>query len=306
MSTTPTSPGAPPDDKPKSLFDKFATALPIGLTALATVFAGMSTSELQRAMFWRTAASQDQAKATNQWTFAGLKRNRSLIMEGNAVQLRASSGKRGDAFAGHGKHVDVAAGATAEEKAAAEWLGGKGPPRVALPKVEDEDIQAVLEAIRRREPEEDILKKAAKIKPKAINQAIDDAEKANEVIDTDWGRVLDAVSALVAERAKADPEAANSLQAARFALEQRRYRAESRLTLGIGSLYEARVQVVTAVSDRHRRRSENFFYAMLVAQVGAVISTLSLARQQKSALLFLAALVGAVAVAFGAIVYLLI
>ena len=166
--------------------------------------------------------------------------------------------------------------------------------------------RAVLEAIRKREPEGEIRKLAAKVKPEAIDRAIDDAEKANEVIDTDWGRVLDAVSALVAERIKADPEAANSLQAARFALEQRRYRAESGLNLGIGSLYEARVHVVTAVSDRHRRRSENFFYAMLVAQIGAVISTLSLARQQRSALLFLAALVGAIAVAFGAIVYLLV
>ena len=45
---------------------------------------------------------------------------------------------------------------------------------------------------------------------------------------------------------------------------------------------------------------------MLAAQIGAVISTLSLARQQKSALLFLAALVGAAAVSFGAFVFLTI
>ena len=226
MSTTPTA--TPPDDKPQSLFDKVSTALPIGLTALATVFAGMSTSELQKAMFWRTAAGQDQAKATNQWTFAGLKRNRSLIMEGTAAQLGAQPGKREGLFT-------APEGAKAEEKVAAEWLAGKGPPRVSLPKIDDPNIQA-----------------------------------------------------------------------ARFAMEQRRYRAESSLSLGVGFLYDARVRVVTAVSDHHRQRSENFFYAMLAAQIGAVISTLSLARQQKSALLFLAALVGAAAVAFGAFVYLAI
>ena len=296
MSTTPTAATAPADDKPKSLFDKFSTALPIGLTALATVFAGLSTEELQRAMFWRAAASQDQAKATNQWTFAGLKRNRSLIMEGNAAQLRAIPGKR----------VDVAApaGAEAEAKTAAEWLAGKGPPRVALPEIEDDDINAVLKAIRKREPEAAILTRAAKVPLRAINQAIDDAEKANEAIDTDRARVLEAVSDLTAKRIAADPEAANSVVAARVALEQRRYRTESGLNLGIGSLYEARVHVVTAISDRHRRRSKNFFYALLVAQIGAVISTLSLARQQRSALLFLAALAGAIAVGFGAFVYL--
>jgi hypothetical protein len=289
----------PPADKPQSLFDKFSTALPIGLTALATVFAGMSTSELQRAMFWRTAAGQDQAKATNQWTFAGLKRNRALIMEGNAVQLGTRQGKRVEAFAAPDK-------AKAEEKSAAEWLSGKGPPRVSLPKIEDPNIQAVLKAIRDREPEDDILKMAGKIKPKAINQAIDDAENAAAKIDADWEGVLKAVGDLSAARTKAEPEATGSIQAARFALEQRRYRAESGLSLGVGFLYDARVRVVTAVSDHHRRRSEYFFYAMLAAQIGAVISTLSLARQQKSGLLFLAALVGAAAVAFGAFVFLTI
>jgi hypothetical protein len=291
MSTPP-----PADDKPQTLFDKFSTALPVGLTALATVFAGMSTSELQRAMFWRTAASQDQAKATNQWTFAGLKRNRALIMEGNAVQLGAQSPRRDDLF--------PAGGASDDEKAAAEWLSGKGPPRVSLPKVEDAALQALLDAIRAREPEADILKKAAKVKSKVIDAAIDDAENASAKIDAEWEGVLKAVAGLTAARAKADPKAAGAIESARFAMEQRRYRAEGGLNLGIGALYEARTRVVTAISDHHRRRSENFFYAMLVAQVGAVISTLSLARQKKSALLFLAALVGAAAVAFGAFVYL--
>ena len=89
-------------------------------------------------------------------------------------------------------------------------------------------------------------------------------------------------------------------------MEQRRYRAESNLSFGIGFLYDARVRVVTSVSDHYRKRSENFFYAMLASQIGAVISTLSLAKQKKSVLLLIAALVGAAAVAFGAFVYLTI
>ncbi len=299
MSTTPTATSPPTDDKPKSLFDKVSTALPIGLTALATIFAGMSNSELQRAMFWRTAAGQDQAKATNQWTFAGLKRNRSLIMEGNAVQFGIQAGKRDGPFA-------IPESGKANEKMAAEWLSGNGPPRVSLPTIEDANLQAVLDAIRTREPEDDILKIAAKIQPKTINRAIDDAENASAKIDTEWEGVLKAASDLVAARTKAEPAAASAIQAARFALEQRRYRAESSLSLGIGFLYDARVRVVTAISDHHRRRSEYFFYAMLVAQIGAVISTLAVARQQKSGLLLLAALAGAVAVGFGAFVYLTI
>jgi len=286
------------------MFDKLGAALPIAMTALATVFAGMSSSELQRAMFWRTAAGQDQAKATNQWTFAGLKRNRSLTMEGAATLMGAQTGLQKASFPA------PSGNAPPEEKEAAEWLAGKGPPRESLPKIEDENIKAVTKAIRDREPEEEILKKAAKVSPKSINKAIDDAEKAFESIDSKWDKVLKAAGEIVKKRSKVDskdPEAvkeAIAVQAARLDMEQRRYRAESALTFGLGFLYDARVRVVTAVSDHHRKRSENFFYAMLVAQIGAVISSLALARKQKSALWLLAGLAGLTALGFGGFVYL--
>src|SRR5437588_11299630 len=83
---------APTVEEPQGLLDKLGAALPIALTAIATAFAGMSTSELQQAMFWRSAAAQDQAKATSQWTLAGFKRDRSLIMQSTATTLRAQAG----------------------------------------------------------------------------------------------------------------------------------------------------------------------------------------------------------------------
>ena len=60
----------------------------------------------------------------------------------------------------------------------------------------------------------------------------------------------------------------------------------------------------SSISDRHRKRSENFFYAMLVAQVGATGGSLALARQRRSALWLFAGLTGLVSVAFGVYVYL--
>ena len=95
-----------------------------------------------------------------------------------------------------------------------------------------------------------------------------------------------------------------AIQATGYELEQRRYRAESALNQGIGYLYEVRVKVDTAESDRHRKRSTNFFYAMLLAQVGAVLSSLAMARKQKSTLWLMAAFVGVIAVGVGAYVYL--
>ena len=97
-----------------------------------------------------------------------------------------------------------------------------------------------------------------------------------------------------------------SAQGLVFAMEERRYRGEGGLNNQIWFLYEARVKFSSAESDRHRKRSESFFYAMLAAQVGATISSLALARKKKSALWALAGASGIVAVTIGAYVYLTI
>lgn len=310
----------PPAEEPKGLLDKLGAALPIALTAIATAFAGMSTSELQQAMFWRSAAAQDQAKATNQWTLAGFKRDRSLIMQATAATLRAHGGwytpeiatvpLSGPGLHGSGESDDG-------RRQAAEWLAGKGPPPAKLPEVADANLLELLKAIREREPEADILKKSRMVPMAGISKTIDDAEKAVEHIDKEWDPTVKAATRIAGAAVKLaaglNPDAkdrptvtahANSTQAALYEMEQRRYRAEATLNQGVGFLYEARVKISTAESDRHRERSKNFFYAMLAAQVGAVVSSLAMARKQKSALWLLAALAGLVAVVIGAYVYL--
>ncbi|HEV3237806.1 MAG TPA: hypothetical protein VGZ25_12505, partial [Gemmataceae bacterium] len=57
-------------------------------------------------------------------------------------------------------------------------------------------------------------------------------------------------------------------------------------------------------ADRHRQRSKNFFYGMLVAQAAMAISSFALAARQKSVLWGLACLAGLTAVAFSGYVYL--
>lgn len=306
---------APPADDPKSLLDRLGAALPIALTAIATAFAGTSTSELQRAMFWRSAAAQDQAKATNQWTLAGFKRDRSLVMQSTAATLRAQSGwARTDLVT-----LPNTGGGTDDRtarKSASDWLAGNGPPPVKLPDVTDEPLKELLAAIREREPEADLLRRATRVTHASISAAIDQAEKAVERIDAEWDAVVKAAGQIAQDRTTAaaglkpgdrqrPPVVAHATetQAALFELEQRRYRAEATLNQGVGFLYEARVKVSTAESDRHRERSKNFFYAMLAAQVGAVISSLALARKRRSALWLLAGLAGVVAVVIGGYVY---
>jgi hypothetical protein len=304
-------------EEPKGFLDKLGAALPVGLTALATVFAGMSTGALQRAMYWKSQAAQDQSRATDQWSLAGFKRDRALVMQTAAAQLRATAGYASPNFSTSTlppikiKPDD----SNAEQKRkeleeaqakALEWLKNKSVPPSPLPEITDEHITALAKAISAREPEAELIKAAGKIKQESITKAIDDAEKKGEQYDREWSPVLAAAAEIAsfADGGKTDTAIRIARQAAGDDLEERRYRAESRLNQGIANLYEIRVKMSSAESDKHRRKSEHFFFAMLTAQIGATISALALARKTKSALWLFAGMIGLVSLGIGAYVLL--
>ena len=273
-------------EKPKTLFEKINVALPVALTALGTAFAGMSGGELQKAMLWRSSAAQDQSKATSQWSYAGFKRDRSLICQAAASQLGASTTATNPFLKETGNEAQ-------------RWLAGQGPPRAELPPLTDERLRQLLDAIRLREPEADLTRQARAIPQAVIDQHIDTAEKHADSTSSGWDEILDQARELA--DGNGDKAAA---QAAMYALDARRYKAESALNQGVGYLYEVRVKVATAQSERHQHKSYNFFYAMLAAQIGATVSALALARQQRSLLWGVAGVTGLVAIGIGATVFL--
>ncbi len=301
----------------KGFMDKIGAALPVGLTALATVFAGMSTGALQKAMYWKSQAAQDQSRATNQWSLAGFKRDRALVMQTSAAQLRATAGYvlpnfspstlppitiKKDEANPEQKRKELE---DAQAKALA-WLQKKSFEESPLPEIADAQIPSLQKAINAREPEEELVKAAGKIKIESITKAIDDAEKKSEQYDKVWSPILAAAAEIAGfdDGEKANPATRTARQAAGYDLEERRYRAESRLNQGIASLYEIRVKMSSAESDKHRRKSEHFFFAMLAAQIGATISALALARRTKSVLWLFAAMIGLASLGIGAYVFL--
>lgn len=313
MPDTPRTDTAVPPDKPDGLIGKLGAALPVALTAIATAFAGMSTTELSRSMYWKSQAAQDQSKAANQWGLFGFKRSRALEMEAAAARSRSDAGYFRPRF-----DASAADPAGAE---AAKWLNGDGPPRADLPPLENDELAKLVAEIRLRRPEADLNRRAGGIPVEVITKAIDAAEnfvaELTDSPDRGWDPVVKAAKALArkdveaAGRDKADAAVdagkkarADAAQAAVFGMEDRRYRGEGALNNGVGYLYEARVRFASAESDKHRHKSENFFYAMLAAQVGATVSALGLARKQKSALWLVAGLAGVVSVVIGAYVYL--
>ncbi|TMQ29414.1 MAG: DUF4337 domain-containing protein, partial [Planctomycetota bacterium] len=67
---------APSADAPprKSFWNIVHGATPVLLTVLATVLAGLSSSEMTLAQYHRALAAQNQSKASDQWTFFQFKR----------------------------------------------------------------------------------------------------------------------------------------------------------------------------------------------------------------------------------------
>ncbi|MBX9624447.1 MAG: hypothetical protein K2X82_11615 [Gemmataceae bacterium] len=305
------TPATPPADEPKGLLDKLGAALPVALTAVATAFAGLSTTELQRSMYWKSQAAQDQSKAANQWGLFGFKRSRALEMEVAAARGRSDSGYLRFRF-------DLPTGAPAEQQEAVRWLNGDGPPRTELPPPDNADLAQLVKDIRDRKPEADLAARAARVPLPAITTAIDGAEEfIARTTDVEWDAVMKAARAVARKDVEAAGRAApadavdpakkaraDAAQGLLYALEERRYRAEGALNNALGYLYEARVRWSAAESDKHRKKSETFFYAMLAAQVGATVSALGLARKHKSLLWTVAGLAGVVSVAIGAYVYL--
>jgi hypothetical protein len=83
-----------------------------------------------------------------------------------------------------------------------------------------------------------------------------------------------------------------------------RNRREADYNQKIAYVDEIQVHKSGLTSERHRQRSKNFFYGMLVAQAGMAISSFALAARQKSVLWTLACLAGLTAVTFSGYVYL--
>ncbi len=87
LSTASTTSAAPR----KSLWDSVLTSTPVLLTVLATLLAGLSSSEMTQAQYHRSLAAQFQSKVGDQWGFFQAKRIRGTNLEMTVDLLHAVS-----------------------------------------------------------------------------------------------------------------------------------------------------------------------------------------------------------------------
>jgi hypothetical protein len=68
-------------EKPRRIWERIVALTPVVMTVVATLLAGLSSSEMNQAQYHRAVASQNQSKAGDQWAFFQAKRIRGTQLE---------------------------------------------------------------------------------------------------------------------------------------------------------------------------------------------------------------------------------
>src|SRR5260370_41820525 len=91
-------PSSPAEETPdpgtaprKTFWTSILNSTPVVLTVVATVLAGISSSEMTQAQYHRALAAQNQSKASDQWNFFQFKRTRGMTAQTTVDFLRARS-----------------------------------------------------------------------------------------------------------------------------------------------------------------------------------------------------------------------
>jgi hypothetical protein len=78
-------------DLPQTKWGKILSATPVVMAVIATMLAGLSSSEMTRAQYDRSLAAQQQSKAGDQWSYFQAKKLRSAVARNTLDLLLATS-----------------------------------------------------------------------------------------------------------------------------------------------------------------------------------------------------------------------
>jgi hypothetical protein len=280
-------------DLPPNKFGKILGATPIIMTVIATMLAGLASSEMTKAQYDRAMAAQLQSKAGDQWSYFQAKKLRSAVAHNTLDLLRATS----DVVP-----LDAAALPGADAATIAALTKDQVPE--AVPAKFEDGVQTALEALETSKPEPEIADALAKVKPAQLAESLVAAQAAAQVFDNATKSINKASDKFDESLATGDKRVFRDFSAGRLRYTSTRYDAEARLNQAIASVYELQVRQNNYSAEKHHRRSAKFFYGMLAAQMAVIISTFAIAARQKNFLWSIAAAAGTAAVGFAAYVYL--
>ena len=292
-------------DLPATGWGKILGATPVVLTVIATLLAGLASSEMTRAQYERSLAAQQQSKAGDQWNYFQGKKLRGALQRMTADVLENTAEVRPLTVAALRRGLEGSPAAatlsTPAGEAAMTALGGGALPAWPAAPAPDPALQTALQASASGRPEAELAVQLIPVTDAALEQALQAAATEAQAFDAAFKPVFQTVDTF--EKAMTEPALKRDLVAARLQLQARRYDDEAAINQAIGSLRDLQVRKSNLAAERFHRRSGRFFFGMLAAQLGVILSTQAQAAQRRCRLWGVAAGAGAVAITFAAYVY---
>ena len=282
-------------DLPQSKWGKVLGATPIIMTVIATMLAGLASSEMTKAQYDRSLAAQLQSKAGDQWSYFQAKKLRCALLQNTLELLEATVDLQ---------PLDLAKlPVTLNTETLAALQKGKIPFDFASFQLPPQD-QAALDAIANSKSEGEINDALVKLTDRNLSDDLSGAKMQTLTFEKVTKPINQAIEQLGKSLNDWDKSADRDFKAAKMRYNAARYDAESKMNATIANIYELQVRKGNISAERHHKRSGKFFIGMLAAQMAVIISTFSIAARQKSFLWSLAAAAGAAAVSFSLYVYL--
>ncbi len=288
-------------DLPQSTWGKILGATPIVMTVIATMLAGLASSEMTKAQYDRSAAAQLQSKAGDQWNYYQAKKLRSAVAHNTLDLLAATVDITPFTMSAIARPETMSIVRSVDATSLDALIKNELPP--ATPAKFDEPVNAALAAVENSKPESEVTVMLVKIKDATLAESLTAAKDAANAFDEAAKPINKTSDKLDEALMTGDKNTFRSFSAARLRYTAARYDAEAKLNSSIGGILELQVRKGNISAEHHHKRSAKFFYGMLAAQMAVIIATFSIAARQKSFLWSLAAAAGLSAVSFAAYVY---
>jgi hypothetical protein len=311
-------------DVPPTNWGKTLAATPVVMAVVATLLAGLSSSEMTSAQYDRSLGAQQQSKAGDQWSFFQAKRLRGALQR-NSLDLLQSTVElhplTAAALKAAAEQLPVQPNQPEAAKGKTEVLAVLDSPagqqalscleRGELPQVGpapalEPNVKAAVDGVESLVTDSEMAPSLARVSDKVLDEALRAARDQVQLFDMATKPVNQAIDLLdnILSRQSASASLSRDFTAARLRYAALRYEVEARLNQAIANLYELQVRKSNISAERHHNRSQRFFFGMLAAQLGVIVSTLAIAARQRNLLWGLAAAAGLLAIAFAIYVYL--
>jgi hypothetical protein len=208
-------------DMPQTTWGRTLLATPVVMTVVATLLAGLASSEMTRAQYNRSLAAQQQSKAGDQWSFFQAKRLRGTMQLSTLDVLKGTAAVRPLDEAGLKRLGEVDAAVSAA------LLKGDLPP-VPSPTASDAPLKSALEAVERMKPEHEIRSLLESVNAATVDEAIQAARDRAAGFDaatTPISRSVDRLEKAIASSGPTD--LVRDVTAARLRYTAARYEIEA-------------------------------------------------------------------------------